>query len=87
MKNQSSTSSPLVYLLDSSELLERLGLERVAPRYNELRFADWWRKTSQKIEKTRKKGFNCVVILGAWTLWIQSNKCVFDGASPLRDAQ
>jgi hypothetical protein len=28
------------------------------------------------------------MILGAWALWIQTNKCVFDGASPfLRDAQ
>ena len=63
-------------------VLVRLGLERVAPRFNELRFADWWKKTSRKIEKTRKIWFNSVVILGAWTLWIQSNKCVFDGASP-----
>jgi hypothetical protein len=37
--------------------------------------------------KDKKKGVNIVVILGAWTLWIQSNKCVFDGASPLSDAQ
>ena len=29
-----------------------------------------------------QKGLNALVILGAWTLWIHRNKCVFDGVSP-----
>jgi hypothetical protein len=30
----------------------------------------------------KRKAFNSAVNLGAWTLWIQRNNCVFDGTSP-----
>jgi hypothetical protein len=29
-----------------------------------------------------KKGFNYLVILGAWFIWKHRNRCVFDGMHP-----
>jgi hypothetical protein len=29
-----------------------------------------------------RKCLNSLIILGAWTIWIHQNKCVFDGLSP-----
>jgi hypothetical protein len=30
----------------------------------------------------RRKGLNSMIILGAWILWKDCNRCVFDGAAP-----
>jgi len=34
------------------------------------------------VQKHSKKGFNSLVILGAWILWKHRNSCVFDGSAP-----
>jgi hypothetical protein len=34
------------------------------------------------VHKCKRKGFNSVIILGAWCLWLTRNKAVFDGVSP-----
>jgi len=57
-------------------------MSSIAPSLDEISFADWWRKASGRVEKPRKKGFNSLLILGAWTLWNHRNKCVFEGRSP-----
>jgi hypothetical protein len=36
------------------------------------------------VPKGKKKGFNSVVILRAWSLWKHRNKCVFDGGSGIQ---
>ncbi|WVZ83279.1 hypothetical protein U9M48_030445, partial [Paspalum notatum var. saurae] len=50
-------------------LLAALGMSSFAP-------SNW------KSGETKKKGFNSLLILGAWTLWNHRNKCVFEGRSP-----
>jgi len=45
-------------------------------------FAEWWRKSWRKVPKQHKKGFNSLVILGAWILWKHRISCVFDGSAP-----
>ncbi|KAF8670591.1 hypothetical protein HU200_050618 [Digitaria exilis] len=42
----------------------------------------WWLNESSTVPKDKRKGFNSVVILGAWLLWKQRNSCVFEGANP-----
>ena len=55
-------------------LLAPLGLECTVPRRNEKSFTDWWRQANKKVVNTQRKGFNSMVILGAWTLWLQRNR-------------
>jgi len=45
-------------------------------------FAEWWRKSWRKVPKQHKKGFNSLIILGAWILWKHRISCVFDGSAP-----
>jgi len=52
------------------------------PTREAISFASWWRKSWKKVQKHAKKGFNSLVILGAWILWKHRNSCVFDGSAP-----
>ena len=60
----------------------QIGLSIVASKRRDSCFAEWWRKASARIPKSKRKGFNSVVILGAWSLWKQRNRCIFYGARP-----
>jgi hypothetical protein len=64
------------------DFLSQIGLTAVVPKRRDVCFVDRWRKASSKIPKGKRKGFNSVVILGAWSLWNHRNRCVFDGARP-----
>ncbi|GJN35172.1 hypothetical protein PR202_gb23919 [Eleusine coracana subsp. coracana] len=35
-----------------------------------------------RVPKERRKGFNSIIILGAWLLSKQRNACIFDNAHP-----
>jgi hypothetical protein len=34
------------------------------------------------VQKDKRKGINSAIILGAWCIWLQRNRCVFDGDQP-----
>lgn len=59
-----------------------MGFAERAPSPQDDTFAVWWKMASRQVAKGKKKGFNSIVILGAWLLWKQRNACVFVGASP-----
>jgi hypothetical protein len=59
-----------------------LGVGNLSASADETSFADWWRKTSKKIHKSKRKVMNNIIILGAWYLWIHRNKAVFNGETP-----
>jgi hypothetical protein len=63
-------------------VLSPIGFSVVVLKRSDTCFVDWWRGALSLIPKGKKKGFNSVAILGAWSLWKHRNKCVFDGASP-----
>jgi len=63
-------------------ILQPLNLTSSVPSRQTLSFADWWRKSARRVQKQHRKGFNSLVILGAWILWKHKNACVFDGFAP-----
>jgi hypothetical protein len=46
-------------------ILTPIDLSTMAPKRRDSCFAEWWRKASARIPKSKRKGFNSVVILGA----------------------
>jgi hypothetical protein len=48
----------------------------------EMSFDDWWEATSKRVEVLGRRGFDSVIILGAWSIWKHRNRCVSDGCSP-----
>lgn len=47
--------------------------------------ATWWLSVKSAVSKEQRRGFNSVMILGAWLLCKQRNACVFEGARPSID--
>ena len=63
-------------------ILQLFGLDVLAPQPNDSCFDDWWANSSDKVTGQVKKGLNSIIILGAWSLWIHRNHCVFYGGTP-----
>ena len=63
-------------------ILSRFGMQQHVPSIYTRSFSDWWRKSAKRAHKGKRKGFNSLVVLGAWMLWKHRNRCVFDGATP-----
>jgi hypothetical protein len=63
-------------------LLSPVGLQHCVPSQHASSLVDWWRKSVKKVPKEKRKGFNTLIILGAWLLWKHRNACVFEGAQP-----
>jgi hypothetical protein len=59
-----------------------LGIGDLTPAIDEISFAVWWGKVHKKVHRSKRKGFNSVIILGAWCLWLLRNKDVFDRVNP-----
>jgi hypothetical protein len=43
----------------------------------------WWRIVSLRVPAQLKKGFDSLVVLGAWVIWKHRNSCVFNGVAPI----
>ena len=54
-------------------ILSPVGFQRCVPDNRDQDFAGWWRKAAKQVPKEKKKGFNTLVILGAWLLWKYRN--------------
>jgi hypothetical protein len=63
-------------------LFRRFGFQHLCPQLSDCSFDKWWDDSSKAVSGFTKKGFNSLVILGAWTLWNHRNRCVFDGDNP-----
>jgi hypothetical protein len=63
-------------------VLRQVGLQSLAPQQTDLVFDEWWEKTDMAVSGITKRRLNSLIILGAWTIWNNRNKCVFDGINP-----
>jgi hypothetical protein len=63
-------------------ILQRVGLQSLAPQLGDLSFDDWWDQSSKRVEGQNRKSLNSLIILVAWSLWNHRNGCVFDGRQP-----
>jgi hypothetical protein len=61
-------------------ILQPLNLSTLVPTRQTISFAEWWKKSWKKVPKQHRKGFNSLVILGAWILWKHINSCMMDRA-------
>jgi len=64
------------------ELLQKFGQQILAPQPAEPSFEVWWSWSNEFVADQDRQGLNSLIFLGALSLWIHRNRCVFDGASP-----
>jgi hypothetical protein len=58
-------------------VLQKVSLQALTPQL-EVSF-DVGGTASNRVESQAKEGLNSIIILGAWSIWIHQNWCVFDG--------
>lgn len=63
--------------------LSRMGLALLAPQPEATSFLDWWSSSSSSMRSSIQKGFNSLIILGAWTLWRHRNECLWSQTSTI----
>jgi hypothetical protein len=64
-------------------LLQPVGMVTLAPQQTDDSFEGWWSVSSMRVQEEHlRKGFNSMVVLGAWIIWKHRNRCVFDGLAP-----
>jgi hypothetical protein len=63
-------------------LLQPVGLLELVPQPVDEVFDEWWRSSNMRVHGHIRKGFNSLVVLGAWVIWKHRNLCVFNGSAP-----
>jgi hypothetical protein len=58
-------------------LLRKVGLQASSPQQDEPSFDEWWAKAESRMDDSHKKELNSLIILGAWTIWNDRNRCIF----------
>jgi len=62
-----------------------IGLQNVTPLPNDADFFLWWQQAGDRISAGVLRGFNTLVVLGAWTIWKARNDAVFESIAPSVD--
>lgn len=58
--------------------LRHIGLEAQMSAPMDTHFNEWWRRVNRRTSKDHSRGLNTMIILVAWEIWKQRNRCVFD---------
>jgi hypothetical protein len=65
-----------------ASLFQPMGMLNLVPQPTDEVFEDLWCTSSSRIQDQLRKGFNSLVMLGAWVLWKHRNSCVFNVVVP-----
>lgn len=60
------------------EILGKCGIAALAPSSTSL--PDWWSAARARLRSQRRKGFDSLVLLILWKIWLERNARVFEGA-------
>jgi hypothetical protein len=61
--------------------LQPMGMLQLVPQRGMRCFKQWWCASSSSVQDQLRKGFNTLVMLGAWVIWKHRNSCVFNSAT------
>ena len=61
-------------------VLAPLDLDRLVPQAR-TSVVDWWLNNQGQLGQQCRKGFDTLLILGAWCLWKERNRRVFDNVA------
>jgi hypothetical protein len=54
----------------------------LTPQPHDELLEDWWHVASLRVPGQLKKGFDSLVVLGAWVIWRHRNSYMFNGVAP-----
>lgn len=74
------------HLCTNARLLTDFGLPDLSQQHTQGNFANRWRTAEAAIERSRREGFNSLVILGVWIIWKQQNSCLFNNGGAISPA-
>jgi hypothetical protein len=63
-------------------VFQKSGLAALSLDIEESNFEAWWSTSVTRFNGDIQKGFNSLVVLGAWCIWQHHNECVFEGVPP-----
>lgn len=66
-------------------IFSRFGLQDATPQANTADFYSWWQQSGSRLNTDAQRGFNTLVVLGAWTIWKMRNDAVFNRVAPRVD--
>ncbi|KAF8695940.1 hypothetical protein HU200_036816 [Digitaria exilis] len=59
-------------------ILQSVGLQLLSPTPNQLaEFQEWWSSSRKRIQTADRKSFDTLVVLVAWSLWLERNARTF----------
>jgi hypothetical protein len=67
------------------DLLACFGMPAAVPQAHNVGFYSWWQQARDRLHTSVQRGFDSLVVLGAWTIWMARNDAVFNGIAPRVD--
>ncbi|KAF8700182.1 hypothetical protein HU200_034559 [Digitaria exilis] len=59
-------------------ILQGLDWQSISPTGTDLSFVDWWNQSRRAVCKDNRKHFDSLVILVAWSIWLERNARTFN---------
>jgi hypothetical protein len=60
-------------------------MQAVVPQAHNVGYYSWWQQASDRLHTSVQRGFDSLVVLGAWTIWKTRKDVVFNRIAPRVD--